>query len=60
MLSYQKSAPLLRDICDKHGVPYVQENVFTRLDKLTNIMIGKTSMREYKPHWEKEDDFVSA
>ena len=33
MLSYQKAAPLLRAICAKHGVPYVQENVFLRLMK---------------------------
>lgn len=58
MLSYQKSAPQLRAICEKHGVPYVQEDVFARLNKLTDIMIGKTSMREYKPQWEKESDFV--
>jgi len=59
MLSYQKSAPELRAICEKHGVPYVQEGVFARLARLTDIMIGKTSMREYKPEWEKPADFVA-
>jgi ribosomal protein L7Ae-like RNA K-turn-binding protein len=60
MLSYQKSAPQFKAICEKYGVPYVQEDVFTRLGRLTDIMIGKTSMREYKPEWEKEADFVGA
>jgi ribosomal protein L7Ae-like RNA K-turn-binding protein len=59
MLSYQKSAPQLRAICEKHGVPYVQQNVFARLGALTDIMIGRTSMREYKPEWEKASDFVN-
>eukprot|EP00619_Florenciella_sp_RCC1007_P005027 CAMPEP_0205924478 /NCGR_PEP_ID=MMETSP1325-20131115/16999_1 /ASSEMBLY_ACC=CAM_ASM_000708 /TAXON_ID=236786 /ORGANISM="Florenciella sp., Strain RCC1007" /LENGTH=59 /DNA_ID=CAMNT_0053292841 /DNA_START=21 /DNA_END=197 /DNA_ORIENTATION=- len=33
MLSYQKAAPLVKDICKRHGVPYVQHNVFWRLKK---------------------------
>lgn len=60
MLSYQKAAPRLRAICEKHGVPYVQESVFDRLEALTKIMIGASSMRVYKPEWEKQDDFVQA
>ena len=40
MLSYQKAAPLVRAICAKHGVPYVQHNVFWRLKKTVDIMTG--------------------
>ena len=58
MLSYQKAAPLLRDLCIKHGVPYVQESVWLRLVKTVDIMIGKTSMRKYPQKWEVEDDLV--
>ena len=47
MLSYQKAAPQLRAICEKHNVPYVQQNVFRRLVKTANIMVGKTSMRPF-------------
>merc|ERR1719285_90649 len=47
MLSYQKSAPLMRAICEKHGVPYVQQNVFKRLKKTADIMVGATSMRPF-------------
>ena len=39
MLSYQKAAPELRAICAKHGVPYVQQNVFKRLKKTADIMV---------------------
>lgn len=28
MLSYQKAAPLVKAICEKHQVPYVQQSVF--------------------------------
>merc|ERR1712086_213928 len=45
MLSYQKAAPELKEICNKHGVPYIQESVWVRLKKTVDIMVGKNSMR---------------
>jgi len=45
MRQYQRIQPQVRAICEKHGVPYVQENVFRRVKKLVDIMVGKTSMR---------------
>jgi len=56
MLSYQKAAPEMRAICEKHGVPYVQQNVFKRLKKTADIMAGHTSMRPFKEEWEYEPD----
>ncbi len=47
MLQYQKAAPKLKAICEKHGVPYVQENVLERLCKTVDIMVGKTTMRVF-------------
>ena len=47
MLQYQKAAPKLKAICKKHGVPYTQENVFERLRKTVDIMVGKTTMRPF-------------
>eukprot|EP00934_Nitzschia_sp_Nitz4_P001211 Nitzschia sp. Nitz4//scaffold93_size78505//1643//2962//NITZ4_005409-RA/size78505-processed-gene-0.95-mRNA-1//-1//CDS//3329560255//1211//frame0 len=44
MRSYQKSAPLVQEICKKYGVPYVKENVFKRLKKTVDIFVGNTSM----------------
>mmetsp|Transcript_49325 Transcript_49325/g.139661 ORF Transcript_49325/g.139661 Transcript_49325/m.139661 type:complete len:91 (-) Transcript_49325:112-384(-) len=60
MLSYQKAAPLVKSICKKHGVPYVQENVFVRLRKLADIMVGSASMRRYPSAFEKRDDMAMA
>lgn len=54
MLSYQKAAPLVREICDKHGVPYIKENVFWRVKKTVDIMVGKSSMREFPEEFEKK------
>ena len=56
MLSYQKAAPEMRAICDKYGVPYVQQNVFRRLKKTADVMVGATSMRPFDASWEVEDD----
>lgn len=56
MLQYQKGAPKLKAICEKHGVPYVQENVFERLRKTIDIMVGKTSMMEFPTHLEPQKD----
>jgi fatty acid desaturase len=54
MLSYQKAAPLVRDICKKHGIPYVQENVFIRVKKTVDIMTGEASMRWFPESYEKK------
>lgn len=51
MLAYQKCQPRVKEICERHGVPYVQESVFIRLRKTVDIMVGKSSMRQ----WERGD-----
>mmetsp|Transcript_33944 Transcript_33944/g.44786 ORF Transcript_33944/g.44786 Transcript_33944/m.44786 type:complete len:475 (-) Transcript_33944:1093-2517(-) len=56
MLQYQKAQPKLKAICEKHGVPYVQENVFERLRKTVDIMVGKSSMMEFPTRLEPEKD----
>ena len=52
MLSYQKSAPLVEEICRRHNVPYIKQNVFWRLKKTVDIMVGKTSMRRFPAEFE--------
>lgn len=44
--AYQRAQPRVREICEKHGVPYVQEGVAARVKKLVQIMIGDRSMRQ--------------
>ena len=52
MLSYQKSAPLVQEICRKHNVPYIKENVFKRLKKTVDIMVGNSSMKWFPEPYE--------
>ena len=47
MLSYRKAMPRVKEICAKHGVPYIQHNVFFRLKKTVDIITGQTSMRTF-------------
>jgi fatty acid desaturase len=56
MLQYQKAAPKLKAICNKYGVPYIAESVFTRLFKTVQIMIGKTTMRQFPTEYEPTKD----
>lgn len=44
MSKYREFQPRVQAICEKHQVPYVQENVFKRFSKMFDLMIGKTSM----------------
>eukprot|EP01082_Thalassiosira_pseudonana_P004600 g4054.t1 g4054 contig15:244867-245283(-) len=54
MLSYKRSQPLVKALCKKHGVPYVQENVFKRLKKTVDIMTGASSMRWFPEDYERK------
>ena len=52
MKQYQIAQPKIKAICEKHGVPYVQESVWKRLVQLADVMVGKRSMLV----WERGDD----
>ncbi len=45
MQNYCDAQPRVQEICEKHGVPYVQESVWTRLRKLTRVLVGKDTMK---------------
>jgi fatty acid desaturase len=42
---YQQFQPLLRALCEQHGVPYVQQSLPRRARKLVDIILGRASMR---------------
>jgi fatty acid desaturase len=44
-LKYRQVQPRVKALCEKYGIPYVQEGVFRRALKLVDIMVGKASMR---------------
>ena len=41
---YQKSQPIIKEICKKHNIEYRQENVFKRLLMTIELMVGKTKV----------------
>lgn len=45
MAAYQRAQPRVRAICERHGVPYVQESVWRRTWKTVQVMVGAASMR---------------
>lgn len=57
MLSYQRAQPLAKDLCARHGVPYVQEHIFHRPKKTRDIMTGATSMQWFPA--EDESQFLA-
>ena len=56
MLQLQRGAPRLKAICEKYGVPYTQENTVARTRKTIDIILGKTSMREFPVEYEPVKD----
>lgn len=51
MLAYQKAQGRVKEICERHGVPYLQGSVFKRCAKLIRVMVGKETM----PVWEERE-----
>ena len=41
---YQKSQPIIKEICKKHNIEYRQENVFKRFLMTVDLMVGKTKV----------------
>lgn len=39
---YQKMQPLVKEVCEKHGLEYRQESVFKRAYMTIELMVGKT------------------
>jgi fatty acid desaturase len=45
MRQYQQAQPRLQALCEKHGVPYIQEPVRTRLRRTLDVMVGRADMK---------------
>jgi fatty acid desaturase len=39
-LHYQRLHPLFKQVCAKHGVPYIQENIIVRTKKTADVIVG--------------------
>jgi len=49
-LHYQRLHPQFKQVCGKHGVPYVQEPVWVRTKKTADVMVGVASHRRMAGH----------
>lgn len=47
LLAYQRMQPRVKALCEKYGVPYKQESVWTRVRKAADIMVGATSQKTF-------------
>ncbi|MFO7561446.1 MAG: fatty acid desaturase [Enhygromyxa sp.] len=47
LLAYRRAQPQVKAICERHGVPYVQESVWRRCKKTVAIIVGDASMPVY-------------
>jgi fatty acid desaturase len=45
----QRAQPRVKALCEKHGVPYAQQSVFTRFRKMVRIFTGEETMRRAPP-----------
>ncbi|TQF17035.1 fatty acid desaturase [Myxococcus llanfairpwllgwyngyllgogerychwyrndrobwllllantysiliogogogochensis] len=54
MLKYREAQPKVRALCEKYGIPYVQESVWTRVRKMIDVVVGKASMRKLAPRERSE------
>jgi fatty acid desaturase len=43
--TYPWAAPKLRAICEKHGVPYVQEPALRRFKRMVDVFVGTTEQK---------------
>jgi len=48
MHRYRELQPKVQAICRKHRIPYVRQNVFVRVGKLLDLMVGNSSMRSVR------------
>ncbi len=42
--AYQRLQPKVKAVCEKHGVPYVQEPLLTRVRKTLDVIVGRAAM----------------
>eukprot|EP00931_Biecheleriopsis_adriatica_P058352 TRINITY_DN3470_c0_g1_i1.p1 TRINITY_DN3470_c0_g1~~TRINITY_DN3470_c0_g1_i1.p1 ORF type:complete len:465 (-),score=95.19 TRINITY_DN3470_c0_g1_i1:80-1414(-) len=44
-LQYRKLQPLMKSLCEKHGVQYVQQNAFYRMWRMLQVAVGDDKMQ---------------
>lgn len=62
MTKYRDIQPKIKEVCERFGVPYKQESIWKRFQRMVNVCVGKTSMRrlEQFPELDQERTFSKA
>jgi fatty acid desaturase len=45
MLQYQRVQPKVKELCERYGLPYVQESVWKRFAQMARVFVGDAEMR---------------
>ena len=45
MSKYREIQPVVKSLCERHGIPYRQESVFRRFGRMADVVVGRTSGR---------------
>ncbi|MFO0735367.1 MAG: fatty acid desaturase [Labilithrix sp.] len=48
MARYREIQPRVKALCEKHGIPYLQEGVWKRFRKMLSVAVGKASMKRVR------------
>lgn len=48
ILKYRQVQPKVKALCEKHGVPYIQESLFKRIKRMLKVVVGDTAMKRVK------------
>lgn len=48
MLKYRQYQPRVKALCEKYGVPYVQESLMQRVKRMADVVVGDSSMKRVK------------
>lgn len=54
MRQYQLIQPEVKALCEKYRLPYIQEDVFTRFEKMMKVCVGDSSMKRITEFGERE------
>ena len=45
MTKYREIQPQVKALCAKHNIPYIQESIFKRFNRMLDVCVGKSSLR---------------
>jgi hypothetical protein len=45
MLRYRQLQPKVQELCARYRIPYAQENVFARVRRMVDVVVGNSQMK---------------